>query len=88
MTASSHTPRTDDAPVLLTRRDLAEVLRISARTDRRRAGGDNLDALVGPGRPRRHRTEVAVWIKVGRPRAEVWRRLCGRRPEGSRPKLC
>ena len=76
-------------PVLLTRRDLPEVLRVSTRTlDRRRADGDILDALAGPGRPRRHRLEAAVWIKAGRPRAEVWWRLCSRRPEGSRPKFC
>jgi hypothetical protein len=81
MTASSHTPPTDEAPVLLTRRDLAEVLRISTRTlDRMRAGGDILDPLPGPGCPRWHPAEVAAWVAAGRPRAEVWRRLHRRRP--------
>jgi hypothetical protein len=75
MTASTNSP-TNQPPVLLTRRDLAEVLRISTRSlDRMRAGGDILDPLPGPGCPRWHTAEVAAWVAAGRPRAEVWRRI-------------
>ena len=81
MTASTNASPTTPRPVLLTRRDLAEVLRISSRTlDRMRAGGDILDPLPGAGCPRWHPAEVATWVAAGRPRAEVWRRLHRRRP--------
>jgi hypothetical protein len=81
MAASTNTSLTNQAPILLTRRDLAQVFRISIRSlDRGRAGGEILDPLPGPGRPRWHPAEVWAWIAAGRPRAEVWRRLHRRRP--------
>ena len=81
MTASINTSLPDQAHILLTRRDMAAVLRISTRSlDRRRAGGEILDPLPGPGRPRWHPAEVWAWVAAGLPRAEVWRRLHRRRP--------
>jgi hypothetical protein len=81
MTASTNTSPTNHPPVLMTRRDLAEVLHISTRSlDRMRAGGDILDPLPGAGCPRWHPAEVAAWVAAGGPRAEVWRRLHRRRP--------
>jgi hypothetical protein len=63
---------------LLTRRDLAALLRISTRClDRRRAAGEVLDALPGRGQPRWSSADVSAWIAAGRPAAAVWRR--GRR---------
>lgn len=61
---------------LLTRNDLASLLRVSARTlDRHRATGDILDPLPGPGQPRWDAGEVAAWIEAGRPAAAMWQRL-------------
>lgn len=65
---------------LLTRHDLAELLRISTRSlDRRRAAGEILDALPGPGRPRWDPAEVSAWLTAGRPGADAWRRFKRRR---------
>jgi hypothetical protein len=65
---------------LLTRRDLAAVLKISSRSlDRFRTAGQILDPLPGPGRPRWAADEVSEWIETGRPCADVWLRLRGRR---------
>jgi hypothetical protein len=65
---------------LLTRRELAGLLRLSTRSlDRRRAAGEILDAMAGAGQPRWRPSEVAAWIEAGRPRAEAWRRLRRRR---------
>jgi hypothetical protein len=61
---------------LLTRHDLAALLRISLRTlDRQRAAGEVLEPLAGPGQPRWLASEVVAWIAAGRPRAEAWRRV-------------
>jgi hypothetical protein len=68
---------------LLTRNDLAGLLRLSTRSlDRRRAAGEVLDPLGGPGRPRWDPSEVAAWVAAGRPRAEAWQRLRPRRCRG------
>lgn len=65
---------------LLTRRDLAAVLRISSRTlDRMRSAGRIPDPLAGPGQPRWNAGDVDAWIAAGRPSADVWRRLHARR---------
>lgn len=65
---------------LLTRSDLAALLRVSTRSlDRQRAAGEILEQLPGPGQPRWHPREVAAWIEAGRPRTEAWRRLHRRR---------
>ncbi|MFO0848328.1 MAG: hypothetical protein U0871_07200 [Gemmataceae bacterium] len=67
-------------PHLLTRRELANVLRISTRTlDRLRAAGLVLDPLPGPGHPNWEAGEVGDWLKAGRPSADAWRRLRARR---------
>lgn len=67
-------------PHLLTRRELADVLRISTRTlDRQRAAGLVLDPLPGSGHPTWEAVEVGDWLKAGRPPADVWRRLRARR---------
>ncbi len=61
---------------LLTRRELAALLRISTRTlDTWRAAGAILDPVPGPGKPRWIAEEVQRWIEVGRPRASAWRSL-------------
>jgi hypothetical protein len=65
---------------LLNRTDLAAILRVSTRTlDRRRAGGEVLDPLPGPGQPRWSASEVGKWLAAGRPRASVWVKICKRR---------
>src|SRR5262245_60617610 len=70
------TVRKPDVQSLLTRRDLAGLLRISTRSlDRRRAAGEIPASLSGPGQPRWDPAEVAAWIAAGRPRAEAWRRV-------------
>ena len=70
------TGRKPDIPSLLTRRDLAGLLRISTRSlDRHRAAGEILASLPGPGQPRWDPLEVAAWIAAGRPRAEAWQRV-------------
>jgi hypothetical protein len=75
------TARASAPQPLMTRSDLATLLRVSARTlDCQRAAGDVLDPLPGPGQPRWHHPEVLAWLAAGRPRAEVWRRLHRRRP--------
>ena len=59
----------------LTKRDLAERLKVSLRTlDRRRAAGELLDPLGGSGHPRWSSDEFAAWLAAGCPRAEVWSR--------------
>ena len=69
------------ATTLLTRRDLAALMRVSTRTlDRLRADGDAPDPLAGRGRPRWDGADVDAWIRAGRPRADAWRRLRRRRP--------
>jgi hypothetical protein len=66
--------------LLLTRRDLADLLRISTRClDRYRAAGMVLEPLAGAGQPRWEPNEVSAWIVAGRPSAEAWRRLRHRR---------
>lgn len=68
------------SPPLLTRCQLAIVLQIAPRTlDRRRAAGEVLDPLPGPGRPRWLAAEVTAWLEAGRPCASVWRQLRSRR---------
>ena len=68
--------RKADLPPLLTRRDLAGLLRISTRSlDRCRAAGEIPASLPGPGQPRWDPLEVAAWIAAGRPHAEAWRRV-------------
>jgi hypothetical protein len=65
---------------LLNRSELAALLGISTRSlDRRRAAGEVLDPLPGPGQPRWRPAEVSAWIEAGRPRAETWRRMHRRR---------
>jgi hypothetical protein len=67
-------------PVLLTRRDLAALLRLSTRSlHRRRSAGEILDPLPGPGQPRWNAEEVAAWVRAGRPSAAAWQRLRHRR---------
>lgn len=74
------TDRTDPAAGLLTRRELARLLLVSPRTlDRRRGMGEIPDPLPGPGQPRWLAAEVWAWIEAGRPSADAWRRLRGRR---------
>jgi hypothetical protein len=64
---------------LLTRRDLASLLRLSTRSlDRRRSAGEILAPLPGPGQPRWDAEEVAAWIRAGRPAAIAWQRLRSR----------
>ncbi len=61
---------------LLTRQDLAALLRLSTRSlDRHRSAGEVLNPLPGPGQPRWDADEVAAWIKAGRPSAVAWQRL-------------
>src|SRR5688500_10073567 len=70
-------PRIDDsnAVELLTRGDLAAVLRVSTRTlDRFRAAGEILNPLPGVGQPRWHAPEVRDWVAAGRPNALGWSR--------------
>jgi hypothetical protein len=77
---SSDTSRYNMQP-LLTRRELAELLHLSTRSlDRRRAAGEVLDPLPGPGQPRWDPAEVSAWIATGRPHADAWRRSRRRRP--------
>jgi hypothetical protein len=65
---------------LLTRRELAELLQLSTRSlDRRRAAGDILEPLPGPGQPRWDPAEVLSWIAMGRPHSDAWRRTKRRR---------
>lgn len=65
---------------LLTRDDLAELLRISTRTlDRFRSAGEIPEPLLGPGQPRWDLADVLAWIKAGRPSAAAWQRLRSRR---------
>ena len=61
---------------LLTRRDLASLLRLSTRSlDRYRSAGEILTPLLGPGQPRWDPEEVAAWIRAGRPSAGAWQLL-------------
>jgi hypothetical protein len=65
---------------LLTRQDLAALLRLSTRSlDRHRSAGGILTPLPGPGQPRWDADEVAAWIKAGRPSAAAWQRQRPRR---------
>jgi hypothetical protein len=65
---------------LLTRQDLAALLRLSTRSlDRHRSAGEILAPLPGPGQPRWDADEVAAWIKAGRPATATWQRLRSRR---------
>jgi hypothetical protein len=65
---------------LLTRNELADLLRISCRTlARRRAEGTLLDPIAGPGAPRWDFDEVVAWIRAGRPKAETWRAVRARK---------
>jgi hypothetical protein len=65
---------------LLTKNDLAEILRMGIRTlDRHRSAGDILNPLPGPGQPRWDPDEVIAWIKAGRPAAERWKAPKSRR---------
>jgi hypothetical protein len=65
---------------LLTRPELAALLRVSTRTlDRQRSEGLVLDPLPGHGRPRWNADEVAAWVQAGRPSAAAWRQLRIRR---------
>ena len=65
---------------LLTRRELAALLRISTRTlDRFRSAGLIPDPLPGPGQPRWPADDVAAWLQSGRPSATAWRQLRTRR---------
>lgn len=58
---------------LLTKRDVAGLLRTSVRTfDRRRADGEILEPLTGSGHPRWSAAEVDAWIAAGSPRPAVW----------------
>ena len=65
---------------LLTRDDLAALLRRSPRTlNRWRAAGLILDPLPGPGHPVWDPDEVTAWVNAGRPPTDAWRRLRARR---------
>jgi hypothetical protein len=65
---------------LLTRRDLASLLRLSTRSlDRHRSAGEILAPLPGPGQPRWDPDEVVAWVKAGRPSAATWQRLRSRK---------
>lgn len=58
---------------LLTKREFADILKISPRTlDRLRAGGEIPEPLAGPGHPRWDLQEVVEWIRAGRPAAYRW----------------
>lgn len=68
------------ALALLTRSDLAKLLRISCRTlARRRCEGLLLDPIPGPGQPRWDLDDVVAWIRAGRPKAETWRTVRSRK---------
>lgn len=63
-----------ELPRLLTRGELARILRVSPRTlDRRRCGGMILEPLQGPGQPRWLEDEVFAWVRAGRPDAKIWK---------------
>jgi excisionase family DNA binding protein len=59
-------------PKLLTRAELAAVLRVSTKTLKRwREAGRILAPLPGPGL-RWRVDEVEAWVKAGRPRSADW----------------
>lgn len=71
--------------LLITKRDLGNLLKISTRTvDRRRSAGEILEPLPGPGQPRWLQEEVEAWISAGRPNAEAWLRSRSRRRGSSK----
>ena len=66
--------------ILLTRKEMAELLRISTRTlDQRRTLGLVLDPLQGAGQPRWSKEDVSAWLDAGRPTAETWRQMRSRK---------
>jgi hypothetical protein len=65
-----------DMESLLTRRTFSQLLAVSCRSlDRKRAAGEVLEPLAGPGQPRWLASEVVAWIAAGRPSAEAWRQV-------------
>lgn len=64
---------------VLTRQDLANLLRISVVTlNRRRLRGEILDPLRGNGLPRWCAADVQDWLAHGAPPAAEWRLLKSR----------
>lgn len=58
---------------LLTKRDFADILKVTPRTiDRLRAAGELPEPIGGPGHPRWELQEVVEWIRAGRPPAYRW----------------
>lgn len=61
------------------KKDLMELLRISARTfERRRKAGWILDPLSSVGHPRWSREEVNDWLAAHCPKAALWRKRTAR----------
>ena len=68
------------AVTLITRPELAALLRVSTRTlDRYRSVGGVPGPLPGSGRPVWDADDIAAWVRAGRPSAAAWAKLRPRR---------